>query len=297
MRRSGARPQEATQAGQPESGEALAGQGGHGHPQAPPQVAVGIPRAPGGQGPQAVQGVVVEVGGPGLLAGGRDQEQVAVLGHEQEEQPVDQAQQLPVVVLAVQGAAGQRLPQLVVGPMGEEPLAQGDDGGLHPGAQAIQGPGALDPRLVVPALQPAGLGAGGLHPALVADEPEQGKVGVDLAGHDGLEVELQVGGAGQAGVVPQGPQARPVGADGPQVLFRAVEQLLDHGVGGHRLGYPGRRPRHPPAAPVQLDARSHQMDGDRPPDVGDRVRLGLDLDGPGRQQAPVAQLGHEREWR
>ena len=47
-------------------------------------------------------------------------QQVTVLGHEQEDQPVDQPEEFPVVVLRIQSAGPQRVPQFGVALVGKE---------------------------------------------------------------------------------------------------------------------------------------------------------------------------------
>ena len=49
-----------------------------------------------------------------------------------------------------------------------------------------------------------------LHPALMGDQPEEREVGVGLAVEDRLEVELDVGLAGERRVVAQDAQGQPV---------------------------------------------------------------------------------------
>ena len=61
-----------------------------------------------------------------------------------------------------------------------------------------------------PLLEPALLGLFGLDPGLVADQPQEREVGVDLAAEHGFEVELDVCLAGEADVVAQQPQGRPL---------------------------------------------------------------------------------------
>src|SRR5699024_10650033 len=78
-----------------------------------------------------------EVGGVtllGLLVGAGRVQGASVLGHEQEQQPVDHAQQC-----AVQGLGVQVLAQMRVGRVFEEAGAQDGDGFLHPLAQLVQG--------------------------------------------------------------------------------------------------------------------------------------------------------------
>ena len=65
----------------------------------------------------------------------------------------------------------------------------------------------------------------------MAHQPQQAEVGVELAGQHGFQVELDVGGARQAGVVAQDPQPQAVAGEPPQAIGGAVEVLLHQAVG------------------------------------------------------------------
>ena len=67
--------------------------------------------------------------------------------------------------------------------MREEAAAERSDGGLDSAPQAIERARALIARLLDPALEPALGGPLGLDARLVADEPEQREVRIDLAVH------------------------------------------------------------------------------------------------------------------
>jgi hypothetical protein len=69
---------------------------------------------------------------PGSTGGVGVEEQVAVFGQEQEQQPVDRAQELPVVVLRREQPCAERLPQFTVRRVSEEAPTEGDDGRLDP---------------------------------------------------------------------------------------------------------------------------------------------------------------------
>lgn len=114
--------------------------------------------------------------------------------------------------------------------MGQESLAQSLDRLPHPVAQRIQGTHPLLSGLSGPTLQPAFVGQLALHPALVTHQPQQRKVGVEFAAHHRLQVELDVGGAGEADVVAQHAQAQAVAEKAPQVVIGAIEELLQQAV-------------------------------------------------------------------
>ena len=64
----------------------------------------------------------------------------------------------------------------------------------------------------------------------MGEEPEEDEVGVRLAGHDRLEVELDVGLPGERRVVAQHPQRPAVADEAPEPLRAPVEELLDEAV-------------------------------------------------------------------
>ena len=174
--------------------------------------------------------------------------------------------------------------------MDEEPAAEGFDGRLDAVAQMVERARALLVRLARPLFEPALLGFGGLDARGVADEPEQQEVGVDLAFHHGLEVELDIGLAGEAGVVAQDAQAQAVGDEAPEAVFAAVQELLHQAVRAA-----ARRAGHTRREPVEIHAASHEMRRDARRGMRDGVRLALDLDGRGTRQASVAELLKQRQ--
>ena len=103
----------------------LAREQAHHQPQALEQVGVARALNVLGQSAQALRRVVVDVARRGAVSSAsRIEQQVAVLGHEQEQQPVDQAQQLAVVVLLVERAAVQPVAQGRVGRVRQEARAR-----------------------------------------------------------------------------------------------------------------------------------------------------------------------------
>ena len=124
-----------------------------------------------------------------------------------------------------------------------------------------------------PPLQPALLWPVCFEAALVADHPQDGEVGEDLAGEHRFEVELDVGGSGQAGVVPKEAEAPAVRQDRPEVVIGAVEELLDHGGRGGGGGAGDAF-----GASVEVDVGAEEVDGDRSPKMRDRVLPPVDGD-------------------
>ena len=126
----------------------------------------------------------------GQRVASRVEQRVAVLGDEQEQQAVHEAQQRSVVVAGVEVAVAERVVERMVGGVGEEATAECLDRLLDALAESVERAGAVLAGGAGPAFEPALLGAVGLDAGLVADEPQQHEVGVDLAGEHRLEVEL-----------------------------------------------------------------------------------------------------------
>ena len=97
-----------------------------------------------------------------------------------------------------------------------------------------------------------------LEPSAVGEVPEQGEIGVCLFSEDRLEVELQIGVAGERGVVAQQTQRPAVADDAPQPVRGAIQELLEQAV--RRL--PGGA-HHPAAAAVERHVSANQMERDR----------------------------------
>ena len=166
-----------------------------------PLVGVAGAAATSGGTAQPGRGEVVAVAFAGLDVGVRVEEQAAVLGHEGEEQPVDDPEQAVVDVGLAQGAVCETVTEASVGRVGEEAGAEGSDRLDHPVAQLVERPRPGLDRLGSPALEPAGggalLGVAHLEPGLVADAVEQQEVGEQVAVEDRLEIELDIGGPDQ----------------------------------------------------------------------------------------------------
>ncbi|MCZ7620317.1 MAG: hypothetical protein M5U32_19155 [Myxococcota bacterium] len=242
------------------------------------------PAQPGGA-------VVREVTLLGVGLGVRIEQQAAVLGDEQEEQPVDQAQQLPVVVLLAERAGGQCVAQRAVLRMRQEALAEGLDRGLDAVAEPLERTGPLLLRRLHPALEPALGRALGLDPRLVQHQPQDGEVRVGLTFQHGLEVELDVSLAREARVVAQEAQAQAVAEDGPEMRVAAVQQLLHEAVRALARGA-----GHAGAAAIEIRAKADQVDRRVVPVVRDGDGAAREFDpAAGRQQPAVAEFLEERQ--
>ena len=258
-----------------------------------PQVAVAAALDLAGQVAQASGAVVGGVtlaggmGGVGVVPGVEQGQAVegAILGHEQEDEPVDQAQELAVQVGGGDLAGAQAVAQGGVLGVAGKALAEDLEGPLHPAPQFSEGAGALFFGELGPLLQPAGLGALGLalggEAGGVGAEPEQHEVGEDLAGKHGLQVEFQEGLARKGLVVAQQAQAQAVADQGPEVAVAAIEELLDQPVG---IG--GGGPADTRGAAVEAQVAADQVDGHRSDEAVDGVVAAVDGGaGAGRERA------------
>ena len=143
--------------------------------------------------------------------------------------------------------------------------------------------------LLRPALEPALVRALALEARLVADEPEEDEVGVGLAVQHRLEVELDVGLAGERGVVAEQAQRRPLMTKPQRCSSERFRSSCTRPCGEW-----WRRRRHPASA-VERDVAADEVDRDVLPGVRDRVGLALDLDRLRGLQPPVAELLEEHE--
>jgi hypothetical protein len=96
--------------------------------------------APAGrEGAEAREAVVAEVPLAGEGRGARGEEEVAVFGDEEEEEAVDEAEELAVVVLRGEGARGEALAESPVGGLLEEAAAEDLEGLLDAVAEGVEG--------------------------------------------------------------------------------------------------------------------------------------------------------------
>ena len=262
----------------------------HDAEQAVPEIGVGGAGAAIGAVSEVGGGVPAEVALAGQLGGGGVEEGAALLGDEEEDQAVGQAEELPVVGLGVEGAALQALVEGDVVAVMEEAGAEGGDGRLDALAQALEDPDAQVAALGEPGLEVAVRGLRVLDAALVADQPEEAELGVLLAVHDRLEVELDAGLAGQAVVVADEAQGRTVGDEAPEVVVGAVEEVLDQAVGRDSRGAGDAR-----GAAAEVDAPADQVDRGALVEVGDREGPAVDLEAGPPGEASVAERVEERQ--
>src|SRR5689334_16325550 len=108
----------------------------------------------------------------------------------------------------------------------------------------------------------------------MAEKPQQHEVGIDLTAEHALQIELHVGLAGQARVIPKQAQSSTIAHDCPQVIIGTIQELLHKAVrrdtrgAGNAFG-----------ARIERDTGSDEMNRNIAPRVTNRIRLALDLDG------------------
>ncbi|MCC6129686.1 MAG: hypothetical protein IT186_07130 [Acidobacteria bacterium] len=218
------------------------------------------------------------------------QKQITILGHEEEEQSIHNAQELAVVLLAIELAVAEGTAEAMIRRMGEETLAESADRFLDATTKLVKGTDALFAGDLGPLLQPTGGGLLALEARLMAEQPQHAEVGEGIALHHGFDVELDVGLAGEALVVTQQPQAQAVGDDSPEVFLGAVEEFLNEGVGGG-LGRAGNAG----CAAIDQDLVTDQVNGQMIVEMGDGVFAAIDLAGLALgRHAPKAKFLEER---
>ncbi|MEX2309820.1 MAG: hypothetical protein WD738_19775 [Pirellulales bacterium] len=146
------------------------------------------------------------------------------------------------------------LTQSVVSRMTNEAAAQGFDGIADADSQVVQDPRPLLACQLAPLLQPTIFRLVGFDSRLMAQEPEQGKIRVDLAFHHRFEVKLYEGLPGERDVVSQDAELQAVRQECPNVFVALIEKLLHHRVRACR-----RRPAGSLRATVERQLTANQM--------------------------------------
>src|SRR6266568_4940027 len=217
-------------------------------------------------------------------------EDIAVFGDEHDEQSIDQAQQLAVVILRAQRAGAQLFTEGMIGRMSQEATTQSRDGFLDAVTQLFERTGALLVGGMRPLLQPALGGSFGLHSRLVTEQPQQDKVGIDFAVHHRFKVELNVGLACEAHIVTQDTQLQSIRNDAPHMAFRAVQEFL-HKAMRAAACCPGGTSHEV----VEIDLETDKVDRCILPAMRDSIALVVDLNSFSSEQATIAQFVEERE--
>ncbi len=149
--------------------------------------------------------------------------QVAVLGRQQEDQPIDEAQQLAEILGQRQRAAREALAQCAVVGVGEEAAAKAEQRRLDPIAQALAGGHALLAARLAPTFEGA-IGrrrAGHAETAGVEQEPQSGEIGERLALENRAQIRLDESRPCQAGIVAHEAELDAVAAHGSRLAALA----------------------------------------------------------------------------
>ncbi|HWQ34037.1 MAG TPA: hypothetical protein VNQ79_14400 [Blastocatellia bacterium] len=265
----------------------------HHQPEAVKEIAVARAESPFGQSPQTRDGIEPRVSLARFIFSRRSKEQFAVFGHEEKEQPVHEPQQLAVIILLVEFALAQTPEQHLIGRVREEAASERFDRLFDAAAQGFERARALFLGGLRPLLQPARFDSfafAHLNARLVAEEPQQREVGVQLAVHHRFEVEFDIGLPRQADVVAQDAQLQSVRDEAPQVRFRTVEQFLHHSVRRD-----AGRSRYACRAFVKLHFRADQMNRRLLPGVRDGIASAINLDGFRGLQPAIPEFTEERQ--
>ena len=166
------------------------------------------------QATQPADRVIAVIEIPILFQSVIGKQQAPILGHQQEQQPVHQPQQLVIELPFAEVFLPQGGDQ---GRVEEEALAQCLESLFHPNPQVLQGPLGDTVEVLSPFLKQAlGRLCARLHPepAAMQQPPQQAERGKFASREDPLQIEAEVGLAGEADIVPQEPQFQSVGNDG-----------------------------------------------------------------------------------
>src|SRR6266566_1977669 len=138
--------------------------------------------------------------------------------------------------------------------MREETTAKGCNCLLDAIAQLIERARTLLMSGPRPFLQPALFRLFSLHARLVAQQPQQYKIGVHFAAHHRFQVKLNIGLARETHIVAQNAQPQSVREKTPQVIIRAVKKFL-HKAMRAAAEASGSSPR----VVIEINLETHKM--------------------------------------
>ena len=175
-------------------------------------------------------GLPVELAGGGCALGGV--EQIAVLRHHQKDEPIHQAQEFIEPVRQGDVAGFQLAGQIMVG--AQESGTQHLEGLPHLARQTVPGGFPKAGAGLTPMLQRTirCRSAGAAKTAAVNQQPERREGGSILSGEHPRQIGLDVGRAGEGGIVPQQPHPAAVGHQAPEGMVMVVEPILEGKGGG-----------------------------------------------------------------
>ena len=146
-------PEVGAEPGEAECGLSRSGEGVEGDSEALPDVAVVGAAAGASEFDDSLERVPAAVAVDRDGVSGGVMQQAACLGDEQEDEAVDEAEQLAVVVVDGEFAGFEAAAQLAVGGVGEEPGAERFDSGFDAAAELVECAGAVGAGLVGPAFE------------------------------------------------------------------------------------------------------------------------------------------------
>lgn len=121
--------------------------------------------------------------------------------------------------------------------------------------ERVERPRPFLARRAHPPLEPQVLRAVTLDARLMADEPQEREVRIDLAVHHRLEVELEVGLTGKARVVAEEAESETVRDEAPDAVAAPVQELLHESVQARPRGVGDTTRR-----PIEIDAAADEVD-------------------------------------
>ena len=191
--------------------------------------ALGVQRALA-QAREAVAGAVESAG---IGIGGRVVQTAAFLRGGEEDQPVDQPQQLLEQRIRAQLAGGDAFAQHAVGGMGDKAGAERPQGLFDTVAQRTEGAYAFFGALAAPSLQRAvgGIVRSATESRTVQQQPEHLEAWVESLAKQALQVDLDEGRAGQAGVVAHQPEQPAIADQAPERGGVGIQVLLQQPEG------------------------------------------------------------------
>src|SRR5687768_9572829 len=108
-----------------------------------------------GHSAQALGRVVFEVAFANRFIGDRVEKQITIFSDKEEQQAIDDAQELAIVVLSIETAVGQLVAEVAVGWVFEKAESKGGDGFFNAIAELIEGACALILGNLHPFFEPA----------------------------------------------------------------------------------------------------------------------------------------------
>ena len=246
----------------------------------------------------------------------RHEQQPAILGDEQKDEPIHQPQQLAIIILGFEFPRVQFVAQIAIGWVREKAAPQRADRIFDAATQLIERARPLLCRRPRPFFEPAIGGIGELrvgsrqwgvgsrfpysrlpipysqllHSRLMTHEPEQDKIGIDLPIHHRLQIKLDERLSREHLVIAQNAQPQSVRHERPQMRVRAIQQNLHQPV-----RTVARRARHTLGARIEVNVTTDEVYRRILPPVRNRIRIARDLNRLRRRESSVTQFLKQRQ--